>query len=219
MLTQLCNAAGEDGESFTDQEIVDHMIFLMMAAHDTTTSALTTMIYALARHPDWQERVRAEVRDQDGDALAFDALDRLAMTDNTFREALRLYTPVQVIPRRAEAAFEFKGFEIPAQTPLTVSPGFTHHMAELWREPERFDPPRFAPERAEDRAHRFAWVPFGGGAHKCIGLHFAFMQVKAFTYQFLRRYRVGLPDDYRIDMALVPIPRPRDGLPITLEAL
>jgi cytochrome P450 len=217
MLTQLCNATGDDGESYSDREIVDHMIFLMMAAHDTTTSALTTMAYALAKHPDWQEQVRGEVRGLGVEEITHDDLERMELTERTFREALRLYTPLAIIPRRSLRPFAFGGYEFPANTSVTISPAFTHHMPELWTEPERFDPERFAPERAEDQNHKFAWTPFGGGAHKCIGMHFAYMQVKAFTHALLSRYRLELPAGYEMSMALVPIAKPRDGLPISIR--
>jgi cytochrome P450 len=88
---------------------------------------------------------------------------------------------------------------------------------ELWNQPTLFDPDRFSDNRAEDRRHRFAWTPFGGGAHKCIGMHFAIMQVRAFVHQFLQHYSVALPDDYQNRWQAIPIPKPRDGLPVILS--
>ncbi|HYW05260.1 MAG TPA: cytochrome P450 [Gammaproteobacteria bacterium] len=217
--SQICRARSEDGEAYDDREIVDHMIFLMMAAHDTTTSALTTMIHALGEHPEWQERVREELRSVGGDRLGYEELDRLELTGRVFREALRMNPPLPSMPRRTVRDCEFQGYRIPANTLVSISPSFTHHFSGYWREPQRFDPERFSRERAEHRQTPFAWIPFGGGAHMCIGLHFAEMQVKAFLHQFLRRYRVHLPADYRPRYAIVPISRPRDGLPVTLEPL
>ena len=102
---------------------------------------------------------------------------------------------------------------------VVVSPIHTHHMEEWWPDPFRFDPERFAPERAEDERHTHSWVPFGGGPHLCIGLHFAELQVKAIMHQMLRRYRWSVPADYRMPVQQAPISKPLDGLPIQLRSL
>src|SRR3546814_4902419 len=94
--------------------------------------------------------------------------------------------PVPVIPRRALRDFEFGGYRIPAGTNVGVNPSHTHRMADYWPEPEKFGPMRFSPEGAKGR-HKYAWVPFGGGAHMCLGLHFAYMQAKIFFHHVLDR--------------------------------
>lgn len=217
LFSQLCHARGEDGEAFSDDEVIDHMIFLMMAAHDTTTSALTTMFYCLARHPEWQERLRADALALDREHLAFDDLPGRECTEWVMKEALRLYPPLTSIPRKAARDCEFGGYRIPRGTPVGVSPIHTHHLASIWTEPDRFDPERFSPARAEHKRHPYAYVPFGGGAHLCIGQHFADMEVKAVMHQVLRHWRWTVPAGYRMPYQLVPIARPRDGLPIMLE--
>ncbi len=218
MFTQLCRAESEEGRRFSDEEIVNHLNFLMMAAHDTTTSGLTTMAWALARHPEWQEAIRAEIDAIGGATLDYDATDQMPVTERVFKEALRLHPPVPFIPRCVQREFDWQGYRIPAGVNVSVLPGVVMRDPELWREPERFDPDRFLPERAEDQNHRFAWSPFGGGAHKCIGLHFAMLQVKAFTFQFLQRYRPALTSGHDGRWQAIPIPRPRDGLPLVLHA-
>ena len=115
--------------------------------------------------------------------------------------------------------FEFGGYTIPAGTAIAISPGYTHRMPELWHNPDNFEPDRFSDQRAEDRRHKFAWVPFGGGAHMCIGLHFAYMQTKVFMYQLLLNYRFHLDEGYEADFQIMPIPKPKDGLPIHLRPL
>lgn len=219
MFSQLCKAVSEDGEKLSDQAIVDHLNFLMMAAHDTTTSSITTMVWALAAFPDWQERVREDIRAIGTGQLGYGDLDRMEVAERVFNEALRAIPPVPFIPRRVMRDFSFDGKHIPAGTNITVSPGFVHMMPEYWTDPESFDPDRFSPNRAEHRNHRFAFAPFGGGAHKCLGMHFAYMQVKAFAFQFLDRFRVRVADGYAPQWARIPIPKPLDGLPVTLERL
>jgi cytochrome P450 len=216
--TLFCNAEDEDGKLLTDQEIVDHMNFLMMAAHDTLTSSITSMVYFLGKNPEWQAKLQEEVdgvRSRHGEVLPYDALAELELVEMAFKESLRLIPPVPMIPRRAVKDFDFGGYHIPAGAGVGVNPLYTHYMAEHWPDPERFDPLRFTTQISATR-HKYAWVPFGGGAHMCLGLHFAYMQAKAFFFQLLASRQIVLPADYECQFHMVPIPRPKDGLPVTL---
>ena len=221
LFSQLCRATHEDGALLSTQDIVDHMSFLMMAAHDTLTSSLTSFVEALAANPDWQHKLRDEVAslgiaaDQ---ATTSDNLDAMPLTEMAFKEALRLKPPVPSMPRRAVRDFTFKGYAIPAGTQLGINPVFTHHMPEIWPDPERFDPMRFTDDAQRGR-HRFAWVPFGGGAHMCIGLHFAYMQAKCFARHFLQNLTVSMEPGYTSNWQMWPIPKPRDGLRVTLSPI
>jgi len=217
MFSRLCYAESEDGSRYSDAEIIDHMIFLMMAAHDTTTSTLTSMTYELARHPEWQERVRAECRSYDRDALEYEDLAKLETLGLVLNETLRRHPPLSTIPRFTERAFAFGGFRVPADTMVAIYPLHTHHMEEYWTEPFRFDPERFAPGRAEHERHPYLFVPFGGGAHMCIGYRFADLQIRAIMYQLVRRFRWSVRAGYVMPEQQAPIAKPRDGLPIRFE--
>jgi cytochrome P450 len=219
MFSRLARAEDEEGERLDDQQVVDHMIFLMMAAHDTTTSTLTSMMYELARHPAWQERVREESRALPGDALDFDSLDRLEALTLVFRETLRRYPPLPVIPRIATEAFDFAGHRIPKDAMVVVSPIVTHHLEAWWDDPYLFDPDRFGPTRAEHERHTHSWIPFGGGPHMCLGLRFAEAQVKTILHHVVRRYRWSVPEGYVMPVQQAPISKPRDGLPLDLLPL
>ena len=215
--SEFCHVESEQGEKFTDQEIIDHMIFLMMAAHDTTTSTLTTMMYLLARHPQWQERLREEAQSIGKLQLEYDDLEKLPLLTCVMREALRMYPPLTSMPRMCTRDTEFQGHLLPAGTLVGVYPLHVHYMPSLWSDPQRFDPERFLPDRQEDKRHNFAWIPFGGGAHMCIGQHFATLQVKAIMHRLLLRYRWSVPEGYEMPYQMVPIAKPRDGLPVTLR--
>src|SRR3954447_15760278 len=172
LFSQLCRATHEDGALLSTQDIIDHMSFLMMAAHDTLTSSLTSFVGELAAHPEWQQKLREEISSLNvaaSEPTTSDKLDAMPLTEMAFKEALRIKPPVPSIPRRAIRDFTFRGFAIPAGTAVGTNPLFTHHMAEIWPEPDRFDPMRFTEEAVRNR-HRFAWVPYGGGAHMCLGL-------------------------------------------------
>ena len=217
LFAQLCSARSEDGHEFSDDDIVNHMIFLLMAAHDTTTITMSSMAYHLARHPQWQERARAEV--VAAGEVDYDGVLGLEVLDRVMKESLRLCSPVPTLPRVAVRDTEIAGFHVPAGAFVTASPYMNHYLPELWPDPTRFDPDRFAPDRREDRSHRLAFEPFGAGVHKCIGMHFAGMQVRAVFSELLRGYRWSVPADYVWPLDLTALPFPRDGIPVRLEKI
>lgn len=217
LFAQLCRVEDEHGQRYSDSEIVDHMIFIMMAAHDTTTSALTTIAYGLSRHPEWQEQLRADSRHLQCGMLEYDHLPNLPRMDWVLKESLRLYPPLTTIVRRSVREVTLLGYRIPADTGIALFPVFTQRQPRWWTQPEQFDPERFSPERAEHRRHPFAWTPFGGGAHMCLGLHFAELQVKAVLHQLLQRFQIGSEENYRTSFQMAPIVKPRDGLQVQLR--
>lgn len=216
--SQMCLARDEEGRGWDEDQILDQFNLLIMAAHDTTATALSVMIAALATQPEWQSRLADEVADLGDGPLDEDALGKMKQTNNVFREALRLVPPVPFIPRQATRDFHWQGFDIPAGTSLALNPGVTMLSEQYFTNPTAFDPDRFAPERAEDQSHKFAWAPFGGGAHKCIGMHFATLQVKLFVALMLRKRRVALAGKAP-DWQRMPIPKPKGGLPVILHRL
>ena len=222
LFAQLCVAQSEDGDQFSDADIVNHMIFLLMAAHDTSTITMSSMAYHLARHPEWQEKARAEslaAAPSNGQSCDYDGVVGLELLDRVMKESMRLCSPVPSLPRVAVRETSLNGYRIPQGAFVTVSPFYNHHDPAYWPDPTRFDPDRFSPERREDHSHRMAFEPFGGGVHKCIGMHFAGVQVRAIFHELLRTYRWSVPDDYVWPLDLAALPFPRDRLPVRLEKL
>ncbi|MFL6119509.1 cytochrome P450 [Actinophytocola sp.] len=211
----LCHIETDRGDRFTDDDVINHMVFLMMAAHDTSTITASTMLQYLGQHPAWQERCRAEALAL-GPAPSAARLEGLVAVDLVMREALRLRAPVPVVVRHTVKDTVVQGVRIPADTAVALGIQFTHLMEDYWTNPMVFDPDRFAPARREDRSHRFAWLPFGGGVHKCIGMHFAGLEVKAIMHRLLRAYHWRVDPGYRPPMDNHSLPFPKDGLPITL---
>src|SRR4030081_751095 len=135
LFSQLCRATHEDGALLSTQDIIDHMSFLMMAAHDTLTSSLTSFIGELAANPEWQQRLREEVIGLGIDAndpSSLDNLEKMPLSEMAFKEAMRKKPPVPSIPRRAVRDFTFKGAAIPVCPLVGVNPLHTHHMPEIW---------------------------------------------------------------------------------------
>ena len=216
LFSALCHATTDDGHQFTDADVINHMIFLMMAAHDTTTITSTAAAYYLARHPEWQERAREESLRLDEAPPDIPALEHLHTLDLVIKEALRLVPPVPSLARQTVTDTEILGHFIPAGTLVSLSPSSCHLSAEHWPNPRAFDPERFSDGRREDKSHRFAWIPFGGGAHKCIGLHFGTLEVKALLHEMLRTFTWSIPDSYTVRWDHTSLPVPVDGLPVRL---
>jgi cytochrome P450 len=189
-----------------------------MAAHETSTSTVSTAMYYLGRHSAWQERVRDEAHAL-GPNPTVQQLGELRDLDMVIRECQRLVAPVPLVARRAVRDTEVAGRRVAAGTQTAVCLQLAHYLPEYWSRPEAFDPERFSPDRREDRSHRFAWAPFGGGVHKCLGMAFSDIEVRTLLVQILARFRWSVPPDYVPPMSNVSLPYPKDGLPVDLRPL
>ncbi|MEV0060445.1 cytochrome P450 [Nocardia sp. NPDC050718] len=216
LFSVLCGAKDETGAEFSDDDVVNHMIFLLMAAHDTTTTTIAMMTYFLAQRPDWQERVRAESLALGKDSLDYDDLEQLPSLDLVFKETLRMCSPVGMLAREAVADTSILGHYVPKGTLIGLALSSGHRMEPWWSDPDRFDPERFAPDRREDKRHRTTFAPFGGGAHKCIGMYFGGMEAKTILHKMLLRYAWSVPRGYLPRIGFGTGPYPVDNLPIQL---
>ncbi|MCB1615719.1 MAG: cytochrome P450 [Pseudomonadales bacterium] len=219
ILSFMCHEKTEEGDLFSYDDIVQHVSFLLFGAHDTTTSALTHMVYRLAVHQDWQEKLRDACVSMGKEFMDYDDINNMQILDDIFHETLRLHPSVELMTRRTVRECEIGGHRVPANTMIFIPPCYNHKMDKYWKDPEKFDPDRFSPERSEQKGHPFLYVPFGGGPHKCIGMHFAAMQAKLFMFQFVQKYRFRAPDNYYPKLQHVPMPKPADDLPLVLEKI
>ncbi|MFT6287635.1 MAG: cytochrome P450 [Alcanivorax sp.] len=220
MATFFANEKTEAGEYFSEKVVGEHLIFLLLAAHDTTTSALTMAAYYLAHDQAWQERLREEILGLGKPNLEYDDLGaNNATLDNCFKEVLRLSPPVPMMMRRTVKEVDVGGYTLAPHTMVQVSPLHTLRMESWWNNPHQFDPDRFG--REEHKQHPFLWAPFGGGAHKCIGLHFADMLFKCALSHLLTNYRFSFasPGQYPGKIQYFPFSKPMDNLPLVLEPL
>jgi cytochrome P450 len=219
LFAALCHARDDNGDTFSDDDVVNHMIFAMMAAHDTSTITTSAAAFYLGKHQDWQNRARKECFAAGDGPLDIDALEGLHELELVIKESLRLVAPVPTMARKTVKDTEVLGHFIPAGTMLGLGPWVNHMLPDYWTNPDDFDPLRFSEERREDKNHRYAWMPFGGGAHKCIGMHFGMLEVKTLLHQMLTRYEWSVPQDYRVRWDSTSLPAPTDGLPVTLKRL
>ena len=217
--SQVTKAKTPEGDYLPENDISGHMSFLLFAAHDTTTSTLTNMIYLLGKNPLWQERLREEVLSLSSGTLQNEDLEKLKDMELAFKETLRLHPSVMMLTRRSIREVEICGQKIPADTHLTLGICFVHRMEEWWDDPLKFDPERFNEIRSEDKQHPYLYTPFGGGAHKCIGMHFALMNARMFLSQVLRKYKIIIDSSYNPTFQSFPMPMPKDGLKVKFEKL
>jgi len=215
---QLC-VAEIDGKGLSDAEVMNHAIFILMAAHDTTASSITSLMYELSKNTEWQTELRAEsvqfYRERDLDYSRLKELEKIGWA---FKETLRLHPPLVVFPRKLEAPAELGGYHLPKGSRVAVVAHLLHRSPDYWHKPNSFDPARFSPEREEHKNHAGAYVPFGSGKHLCLGLTFAEMQVKLLMSKILTRFRWQSAPGYAPRFS-VPIQEPMDGLPLALEPI
>ncbi len=205
-----------DGGGMTDAQVRDEAITIFLAGHETTANALAWTWYLLARNPEAESRLHAEVDALGGRAPSAADLPRLPWTEMVLAEAMRLFPPAWIIGRRAVDPYAIGGFDVPKGSIVVVSQWVTHRDARWFPDPKRFDPERFGPAAKEARP-KFAYFPFGGGPRVCIGEGFAWMEGVLVLAAIARRWRLRLAPGQEI----VPAPsitlRPRDGIRMILE--
>jgi cytochrome P450 len=215
-LSRMANLPGEDGAPLPVSRICESFAFLLSAAHDTLASSLTSLLYQLAANPDWAQALRDEL-DSAGIVDPLDAATaQLPLFDMVYKESLRLNGPAPLVWRRAARAFTIEGIRVPAGMMVGANLMMSHRLPDLWPDPERFDPYRFTAE-AEKARGRFAFIPFGAGVHKCIGMHFAQQQARIFAAMLLRASDLGLADDRPVRWYQWPNARPRTPFHVTLD--
>ena len=215
ILSLLIDGHDEDGNTLTDLQIRDEVMTLLFAGHDTTTSTVSFMFYELARKPEIVDRLLAEQ-----DAMLVDGRPSAAQLvagelpelEMVVDETLRKYPPAWVGPRRAVETFEFEGHTVPARAFVNYCSWASHHLPDVFADPEDFRPERFAPDAPE--LPKGAYVPFGGGSRTCIGMRFGQLEVRAIATMILARATLSLPADFELGIRQMPTISPKHGLPV-----
>uniref|UniRef100_A0A8C9PKF0 Uncharacterized protein n=1 Tax=Spermophilus dauricus TaxID=99837 RepID=A0A8C9PKF0_SPEDA len=209
----------ENGSSLSDEDLRAEVDTFMFEGHDTTASAISWIFYALATHPEHQQKCREEVQSLLGDraSITWDHMDQMPYTTMCIKEALRIYPPVPVVIRELKTPVTFPdGRSLPKGIMVTLSFYGLHHNSKVWPNPEVYDPFRFAPDSSR---HSHSFLPFSGGARNCIGKQFAMNELKVAVALTLLRFEL-LPDPTRIPF---PIPRlvlkSKNGIHLRLRKL
>ena len=208
----------ESGAAMSDKELIDEVLTLIVAGHETTAAALTWTWYLVSQHPETAERLQAEAdRTAAGQTLGLDAAEALQFTHQVLQESLRLYPPGWLITRRTLEADELGGFPIAPRTDVFISPYMLHRHPAYWSDPEEFRPERFAGADAEER-HRFSYIPFAVGPRHCIGENIAMFEMLVHVHAMSRRFRLTRASNEPIELEAQINLRPRSNLMMMVEA-
>lgn len=178
LLAMLMSARDEEtGEGLSDQELVDEVMTLVIAGHDTTASALTWTVYCLTQNTEWIDAIRGEVAAFPIGVWSMETLQQLQLTSRVLQEGMRLYPPVWTFGRRTTEDTLLGGFPVPADASVTMPLVAMHRLEASWSHPHVFYPDHFLPDTVRERS-KFAYFPFGAGQRMCIGSHYAMMEMQ-----------------------------------------
>lgn len=199
----LLDTSYKDGTKLSPHEITGMLIGAMFAGHHTSAGTAAWILIEMLRNPEALNAVRQEVDTlfgAEGD-VTFESLRETPQLENTIKEVLRLHPPLIILLRKVARDFHYRDYTIKAGKMVCISPPVSHRIPGIFKNPNSFDPDRYAPGREED-ALPFAWIAFGGGKHKCSGNAFALLQLKSIFCILLRRYEFELvdpPETYKDD--------------------
>jgi cytochrome P450 len=215
LLQILMDARYSDGEGMSDELVLSESMQLLVAGHETSSNALSWLLYLLSSHPDCLERLRQEFDSVLGAApLSYSDVPKLEFAAQVIQEGLRLYPPFWMVDRMALSDDCVGDLAIPAGSTVVVFVYGVHHSSKYWENPERFDPERFS--KTNEKLHTpFSWLPFGAGPRGCIGGNYATLQILMILSVLLRKYDFRLEPGQSIEARPMVILRPKDGIRMT----
>ena len=198
-LQTLMDARYEDGKSLPDHVISGLLLTLIFAGQHTSAVLAAWTGILLHQHPSYLPAITGELSNVFGDgAVTIDGLRKVPLLERAIKEAERLRPPLVMLMRMVLEDMEYGGRVLPKGSLAMVSPAASHRIPEVFKSPHAFDPDRYGPGREEDRKALYSLIGFGGGKHRCMGMVFAYQQVKAIWAVLLRRFELELCEpDYR----------------------
>lgn len=189
-LQTLMDAKYKSGRPLTDDEMTGLLLAIMFAGHHTSGVTFAWTGILLNQNPQWIERLRAEQDRVLGDRTDLTLDDLRAMTELewTIKEVLRMYPPIILMMRDVLKGFDYGGYHVPEGSMVITSPAVAHRIPGVFKNPNRFEPERFGPEREEDKKNAMSYIAFGGGRHRCMGIVFAQLQLRAIWSHLLRNF-------------------------------
>ncbi|TLY89554.1 MAG: cytochrome P450, partial [Gammaproteobacteria bacterium] len=190
----------ESGAPMGERELIDEVMTLIVAGHETTASGLNWTWYLLSQHPGVEARLHAEIDAASATpAPGLAQMEALTYTQQVVNEALRLYPPGWLLSRRTIEADVLGGYPVPPGTNVLLPLYLLHRHPRFWKDPEAFWPERFAPEHEAERP-RFAYMPFAAGPRHCIGETFALYEMLMHLYKVARHYRLSYVPDRPLEL-------------------
>jgi cytochrome P450 len=212
LLQILMDARYSDGEGMSDELVLSESMQLLVAGHETSSNALSWLLYLLSSHPDCVERLRGEFDSVlDGEPMTYSHVPKLEFAAQVVQEGLRLYPPFWMVDRMALSDDRAGDLVIPRGSTVVVFIYGVHHSPRHWKNPEGFDPERFT--KPNERLHTpSTWLPFGAGPRGCIGGNYAMLQIFMILSALLRKYEFQLVPGQTIEARPMVILRPKDGI-------
>lgn len=206
----------ESGEPFTKSQLVDQVGIMFLAGHETSASALSWALYLISNVPEVATKMQAEADEFWAAGGAFRKLRVLKHTRDVFRETLRLYPPVAMLPRDSSQPETMRGKEIPKDSIIFVSPWLIHRQRKDWQNPDMFAPDRFS-DPAQAKPIRDNYLPFSKGPRVCLGASFALQEAVIILSAILHRFDIqAVPDHIPRPVARLTL-RPENGVSIRLS--
>jgi len=217
LLSMLMQARDEDGSRMTDKQLRDEVLTFLLAGHETTALALSWTWHLLGQNPEVEQKLHGELdRVLDGRVPVFADLPALGYTERVIKESLRLYPPAWGLARTVIKEFEVGGYRIPAGANVVMSTWVMHHNSRYFPEPEKFEPDRWLPERAQ-KLPKFAYFPFGGGPRQCIGASFALMEATLLLATIAQKYQFRAEPGHIVTPTPSFTLRPKQGIRMRRE--
>ena len=212
LLQILMDARYSDGEGMPDELVLSESMQLLVAGHETSSNALSWLLYLLSSRPDCIERLRHEYDSVLGErSLSYTDVPKFQFAIQVIQEALRLYPPFWMVDRMALSDDRAGDIDIPRGSTVIVFVYGVHHSREYWEDPESFDPERFS--KANEKLNRpFTHLPFGAGPRGCIGGNYATPQILMILGVLLRKYDFRLAAGQTIEARPMVILRPKHGI-------
>ena len=197
-MQSLMDASYSDGRALSDDEITGILLTVLFAGQHTSAVLATWTGLELVRASQYLARVRDETKAIYGEtaSISLDGLKQQVTMEHAVRECERLHPPLILLIRKVLNPMRYGDYVVPSGSLAMVSPAVSHRLPHLFADPDRFDPDRFAPPAREDKQHHYSLIGFGGGKHRCMGKHFAEMQVKAIWTVLLDRFDFSLETNF-----------------------
>ena len=195
-LAMYVNATDKSGNSFTDKELIDELITLIVAGYETSAGTLNWAWSLIASHPEVERELLAEARRhiRENEPIESASVSEMTYAQQVLEETLRLYPPVWIYSRKSNEDDFLTDFDVPKDTELYLSPYILHRTAEFWPDPDRFDPSRFGPEGMYKKGSR-PYFPFSLGPRRCLGEYFSFLEMKIHLGYLVQRFHLEQVSD------------------------
>jgi len=202
-LSMYMNATDKSGQGFSDDELLDELVTLIVAGYETSAGTLNWAWFLIARHPEAEASLLAEARTMLFDTAKVDqqVLADMTYTQQLLEETLRLYPPVWLFSRRAIEDDSLTDYDVASGTDIYLSPYILHRTGQYWPDPERFDPDRFGPDSPHKKGDR-PYFPFSLGPRRCLGEYFSFLEMKVHLGLLIQRFRMKLVSDEQPELDL-----------------